>query len=228
MKITIAIDSFKGSLSSLQAGYAAKKGILDVYPDAVVSVCALADGGEGTTLALTEGLDGKLEHITVTGPLGKKVDAFYGVLPDGTAVIEMAAAAGITLINDNERNPLNTTTFGVGELILDAVKKGCRKFIIGIGGSATNDGGIGMLTALGYKFLDAQNKPVSIFGNGLEKIAHIDDTKVYPELKDCTFKIACDVTNPLCGDNGCSAVYGPQKGATPKIISDMDLWLRCF
>ena len=228
MKVTIAIDSFKGSLSSLQAGYAAKKGILDVYPDAVVSVCALADGGEGTTLALTEGLDGKLEHITVTGPLGKKVDAFYGVLPDGTAVIEMAAAAGITLINDNERNPLNTTTFGVGELILDALKKGCRKFIIGIGGSATNDGGIGMLTALGYKFLDAQNKPVSIFGNGLEKIAHIDDTKVYPELKDCTFKIACDVTNPLCGDNGCSAVYGPQKGATPKIISDMDLWLRCF
>ena len=193
MKVTIAIDSFKGSLSSLQAGYAAKKGILDVFPDAVVSVCALADGGEGTTLALTEGLDGKLEHITVTGPLGKKVDAFYGILPDGTAVIEMAAAAGITLINDNERNPLNTTTFGVGELILDA-----------------------------------QNKPVSIFGNGLEKIAHIDDTKVYPELKDCTFKIACDVTNPLCGDNGCSAVYGPQKGATPKIISDMDLWLQRF
>ena len=153
MKITIAIDSFKGSLTSVEAGIAAKCGVLSVYKDATVDVCPLADGGEGTSTALTEGLNGQMQYVDVTGPLGNTVKGFYGIIHDTkTAIIEMAAAAGITLVEENLRNPLNTTTYGVGELILDAAKKGCRNFIIGIGGSATNDGGIGMLTALGFAF----------------------------------------------------------------------------
>ena len=229
MKITIAIDSFKGSISSLQAGYAAKKGILDIYPDAVVSVCTLADGGEGTATALTEDLNGQMQYVDVTGPLGNTVKGFYGIIDESqTAIIEMAAAAGITLVEENLRNPLNTTTYGVGELILDAAKKGCRNFIIGIGGSATNDGGIGMLTALGFAFLDSNGNNVSFYGKGLADIAAIDDSKVNPLLKNCNFKIACDVTNPLCGENGCSAVFGPQKGATEQIVKDMDTWLSNF
>lgn len=229
MNITIAIDSFKGSLTSLEAGFAAKQGILSVYKDASVTVCPLADGGEGTATALTEGLGGKMQYVDVTGPLGTTVKGFYGIIDNNkTAVIEMAAAAGITLVNEDKRNPLNTTTFGVGELILDAIKKGCRNFIIGIGGSATNDGGIGMLTALGFTFLDSNGEKVSIYGKGLADIAEIDNTHINPLLKECTFKIACDVTNPLCGENGCSAVYGPQKGATKEIVKDMDAWLCAF
>lgn len=229
MKITIAIDSFKGSLTSVEAGIAAKCGVLSVYKDATVEVCPLADGGEGTSAALTEGLNGQMQYVDVTGPLGNNVKGFYGIIKEtDTAVIEMAAASGITLVEENLRNPLNTTTYGVGELILDAAKKGCRNFIIGIGGSATNDGGIGMLTALGFAFLDGNGQKVSIYGKGLRDIAVIDDTYINPVIKDCNFKIACDVTNPLCGVNGCSAVYGPQKGATEQIVKDMDTWLSNF
>ena len=229
MKVVVAIDSLKGSMSSLEAGEAIKAGVLNVYPDADVQVRPLADGGEGTVEALGLGMGGKLHTVSVTGPLGGKVDAVYGILSDGkTAVMEMAQAAGLPLIKREERNPLKTTTYGVGEMICDAMEKGCRHFIIGIGGSATNDGGIGMLMALGYEMLDAEGKPVSMFGEGLEKIVEIRKDKVNPLLAECEFRIACDVTNPLCGPEGCSAVYGPQKGATPEIVETMDGWLAKY
>ncbi len=226
MKITIAMDSLKGSLSSLEAGHAAEKGIKRVYPDADISVRALADGGEGTVEALVCTMGGKLQTITVTGPLGKPVSCSYGILSDThTAVIEMSGAAGITLVPKKLRNPMNTTTYGVGEVIRDAIKKGCHRFIVGIGGSATNDGGIGMLQALGYDILDKNGRQVSPYGKGLADIVRITDEHALPKLSQCTFRIACDVANPLCGDNGCSAVYGPQKGASPEIIRNMDRWL---
>ena len=225
MKVVIAIDSFKGSLSSLQAGNAVKEGILQVFADAQIIVKPLADGGEGTVDAFE---DAKAVTVTVTGPLGAPVDAKYCILPKGTAVMEMAAAAGITLVPDAQRNPLNTTTYGVGEMICDAIQKGCRRFIIGIGGSATNDGGIGMLSALGYEFLDCDGNPVARSGKGLKDIAAIGTKNVLPELSECEFRIACDVENPLCGERGCSAIYGPQKGATAAMIADMDNWLASY
>lgn len=227
MKIVIAIDSFKGSLSSVEAGEAAALGIKRVFPEAETVIAPLADGGEGTVEALTSGMTGgEMKKIWVTGPLGDPIQAEYGMLRSArTAVIEIASAAGITLLAPEQRNPLDTTTYGVGEMILDAIRNHCDKFIIGIGGSATNDGGLGMLTALGYQFLDQDGECVGIQGRELEKIVTIHDEHVVPQLKQCTFKIACDVTNPLCGNMGCSAVYGPQKGATPQIIQDMDTWL---
>ena len=226
MKVVVAIDSLKGSLTSLEAGEAIQKGILRAMPDAEVIVRPLADGGEGTVEALTKGMNGRYEKITVTDPLGRPTDAVYGILEDShTAIIEMSAAAGITLIDAKDRNPMNTTTYGVGELIKDAIGKGCRHFFIGIGGSATNDGGIGMLQALGYGMLDAEGKQVSFGAKGLAELVSITDENVLPELKECTFQIACDVKNPLCGEQGCSAVFGPQKGATPDMIAQMDSWL---
>ena len=225
MKIVVAIDSFKGSLSSLQAGSAVKDAVLALNPTAQVVVKPLADGGEGTVDAFEEA---KAVTVTVTGPLYQPVKAKYCILPNGTALMEMAAAAGITLVADNERNPLNTTTYGVGEMICDAIQKGCRRFLIGIGGSATNDGGIGMLTALGYEFLDRDGKAVATCGKGLKDIARIVTDKVLPELAECQFRIACDVENPLCGENGCSAIYGPQKGATPEMVQEMDGWLKRY
>ncbi len=229
MKVTIAIDSFKGSLSTFEAGEAIREGVKRVYPDAMVKICPLADGGEGTVDAIVAGAGGELRTVTVTGPLGKPVKARYGILPkSGTAVMEMSAAAGITLVSDKERNPLNTTTYGVGEMILDAIRQGCRKFVIGIGGSATNDGGIGMLAALGFEFLKADGKPVSLGGRGLGELASICIDKKEPMLDECEFCIACDVKNPLCGESGCSAVYGPQKGATPEMVKTMDAWLASY
>ena len=229
MKVTIAIDSFKGSLSSLDAGYAIRDGIKRVYADADVVVRPLADGGEGTVEALTYGMGGVLEAISVTGPHGRPVSCQYGIIHETkTAIMEMATAAGITLVSGDERNPLKTTTYGVGEMILDAIKKGCRRFIVGIGGSATNDGGIGMLQALGYDFLDADGNSIPHCGAGLESLVSISAEHVIPELKECSFKIACDVTNPLCGPLGASAVYGPQKGATPEIVQMMDGWLANY
>ena len=229
MKAVVAIDSFKGSLTSLQAGDAVREGILRVFHDAVVQVRPLADGGEGTVEALTVGMGGALQTVTVTGPLGEKAEAQYGILADGrTAILEMSAAAGITMVPDEKRDPLCTTTYGVGELIRDAIGKGCRRFIVGIGGSATNDGGVGMLQALGYGMLDAGGRQIPFGAQGLEKLVRITDTGVLPELKECSFKIACDVTNPLCGERGCSAVYGPQKGATPSMIPQMDKWLADY
>ena len=213
MKVVVAIDSFKGSLSSLEAGNAAKAGILNAVPESEVIVCPLADGGEGTVNALTLGMGGHLETVAVTGPIGAPVDCTYGIIENSkTAIIEMAGAAGITLIPPERRNPLFTTTYGVGEVIKDAILKGCRHFIIGIGGSATNDGGIGMLQALGFELSDQNGQPVPHGANGLKVLAKISDRNVLPELKDCRFRIACDVKNPLCGKTGASAVYGPQNG----------------
>lgn len=229
MKVVVAIDSLKGSLSSLEAGSAISEGIHRAVDDAQVIVRPLADGGEGTVEALAHGMDGRIEKIKVTGPLGESVEAAYGIIDKSkTAIIEMSAAAGITLVKEEERNPLNTTTYGVGELICDAINKGCRNFIVGIGGSATNDGGIGMLQALGYEFLDAHNMQVPLGAKGLAVIEKISDEHVIHELKECKFKIACDVTNTLCGEQGCSAIFGPQKGATPTMIMQMDKWLAYY
>lgn len=229
MKVVVAVDSFKGSLSSLEAGEAIKIGILKAIPDAKVEVRPLADGGEGTVEALALGMGGKLESVEVTGPLGDKVNCLYGIIEESnTAIIEMSGAAGITLVPDAKRNPLHTTTYGVGEVIKDAIFKGCRHFIVGIGGSATNDGGIGMLQALGYGMLDKDGNQVSFGAKGLKDIETITDDHVIPELKECSFRVACDVTNTLCGEFGCSAVFGPQKGADKAMIFQMDEWLAYY
>lgn len=229
MEIVVAIDSFKGSLTSLEAGQAIRLGLLNACPDARITVMPLADGGEGTVEALTLGMGGALQKVEVTGPLGQPVTAQYGILQDKkTAILEMASAAGITLVPEDQRSPLHTTTYGVGEIILAAIHKGCRRFIVGIGGSATNDGGLGMLQALGYRMLDANGAPVPYGAVGLAALATIDDSQIPPELGECTFRIACDVTNPLCGETGCSAIFGPQKGATPDDVTRMDDWMRHY
>lgn len=229
MKAVIAIDSLKGSLSSIEAGQAIAEGIKKADAKADVVIRPLADGGEGTVEALVCGMNGTLQHVKVTGPLGDPVVCEYGIIDETkTAVIEMSGAAGITLVPDTKKNPLYTTTYGVGEVIRDAIEKGCRRFIVGIGGSATNDGGIGMLQALGYGFLNKDGQQVPFGAIGLKELETITDTYVLPELAECEFKIACDVTNPLCGENGCSAVYGPQKGADPSMIMEMDKWLRYY
>lgn len=229
MNITIAIDSFKGSLSSMEAGQAVAEGIRRVMPSAEIRIRPLADGGEGTTEALTAGLGGELKSLTVTGPLGRPVTASYGLIRERKmAVLEMASAAGLTLISQEERNPLEATTYGVGEMIRDAIGEGCRHFLVGIGGSATNDGGTGMLSALGFQFLDSEGHPIPLGAKGLENLARISAENARPELSQCSFHIACDVTNPLCGENGCSAVYGPQKGADPEMIRQMDQWMERY
>ncbi len=229
MKITVAIDSMKGSLSTFQSGDAIREGICRVIPDAEVTVCPIADGGEGTVDAIVSATGGEWIEKTVKNPLGRPVLAKYGMnIKTQTAIIEMAAASGITLISESERNPLHTTTYGVGELILDAIQKGCRKFVIGIGGSATNDGGIGMLQALGFEFLDEKGEQVPYGAKGLSKIVKIRTENTIKELSECTFSVACDVTNPLCGELGASAVYGPQKGATPEMVQQMDEWLENY
>lgn len=227
MKVIIAIDSFKGSLSSMAAGKIASDSIKNIFPSAEIKVYPLADGGEGTVDALTDGLNGEIVNVEVTGPLGSKVPSRYGKI-NQTAIIEMADAAGLPLVPENERNPLNTTTYGLGELILKAAEDGCRDFIIGIGGSATNDCGLGMLTALGFEFRESHGFKSGVLGHDLQNIFEIDTSKFNEIIKDCHFKIACDVNNPLTGANGCSAIYGPQKGATPEIIADMDKWIANF
>lgn len=230
MKVVIAIDSFKGSMTSLQAGEAAKRGILRVFPESETVVSSLADGGEGTVEALTLGMGGELQNVMVKGPLGVPVNAVYGIVERKTkiAIMEIAQAAGITLLPKEKLNPLTTTTFGVGEMILDAIEKGCRNFIIGIGGSATNDGGAGMLQALGFEMCDKDGNEISLGAVGLKDLELIGKEHVIPELRECQFQIACDVTNPLCGPQGCSAVYGPQKGADAEMIRQMDAWLSNY
>ena len=213
----------------MEAGNAIRTGIHRVYPDALVEVRPLADGGEGTVDALAAGMNGVIHEISVTGPLDEPVTARYGIIESThTAIMEMSQAAGITLVPAEKRNPLFTTTYGVGEMIRDAIGKGCRRFIMGIGGSATNDGGVGMLQALGYDFLDKEGKQVPYGAQGLELLKTVSGENVLPELADCQFYIACDVTNKLCGDRGCSAVYGPQKGADPEMIRQMDRWLERY
>lgn len=227
MKITIAIDSFKGSLSSIEAGSAASLGIKRVLPSADITILPIADGGEGTVNALVSGLGGKLQHAIVTGPIGDKIDATYGIIND-TAIIEMAEAAGLNLVPSNKRNPMYTTTYGLGELIKDAYENGCTKYIIGIGGSATNDGGAGMLQALGFKLTDANNDDISYGASGLSVLHNISDSEVPAYLKECQFDVACDVTNPLFGPNGCSMIFAPQKGASNEEILLMDSYMKSY
>ncbi|BBH27133.1 glycerate kinase [Intestinibaculum porci] len=229
MKVVTAIDSFKGSLTSLEAGHGVETGFKRVDSAIEVNVRPLADGGEGTVDALTEGMHGDKVYVQVTGPLGDKVNCPYGIIAESqTAIIEMSGAAGITLIPRNQLDPMKATTYGVGEVIKDAIKRGCRRFLIGIGGSATNDGGVGMLMALGYDFLDAQGQPIALGAQGLKDLDHIETSHVLPALQECSFKIACDVTNPLCGAQGASAIYGPQKGATSAQVLEMDGWLAHY
>ena len=225
MKVVIAIDSFKGSLSSLEAGEAVREGVLKADGSAKVVIRPLADGGEGTVDALAIGLGGEMIEAEVTGPLCEPVKAKYCIVKGSSAVIEMAQAAGLPLVPAELRDPLFTTTYGVGELILDAIRRGCRSFIVGIGGSATNDGGTGMLSALGFEFLDKNGEKIALGARGLEALASVSAGNVIPELRECSFRVACDVNNPLCGERGCSAVYGPQKGATPESVKIMDGWL---
>ena len=225
-KIVVAMDSFKGSLTSLEAVNAVRDGILERYPDFDVQIFPVADGGEGTVEALTFGKEHvQTRTISVTGPIGTEVSAGYTIYEQAgekTAVLEMAQAAGLPLVPEERRNPMHTTTYGVGEMIRDAITCGCRKFILGIGGSATNDAGIGMLQALGFHFLDATGREVGYGAEGLAHVRAITTEDVLSELASCTFQIACDVTNPLVGAQGCSAVFAPQKGADAKMVQEMD------
>ena len=222
MKILIAPDSFKGSATSLRAAEAIGKGVHVVFPDADLIKIPVADGGEGTVEALTDSMNGEIIHKAVNGPLGEVVDAEYGILPGEVAVIEMASASGLPLVPDNKRNPLITSTYGTGQLILDALNRGCKEIILGIGGSATNDGGTGMARALGYQFLDSSGNELAEGGGSLVNLAEIDDSEVDDSIFETKFFIACDVTNPLTGLEGASHIYGAQKGASPKDIEVLD------
>lgn len=229
MKVVIAIDSLKGSLSSMEAGLAIKEGILKSKPDADIIVKPLADGGEGTTDALIEGLNGERINLTVTGPMGTPVSCYYGYLKESaTAIMEMASASGITLVPSDQKNPLVATTYGVGEMINHAIEMGCHNFIIGIGGSATNDGGIGMLKALGFEFLDKDGNDAGEGGQALSRITSVNKRNVNSKLSNCHFKVACDVNNPLCGKNGATYIYGPQKGVTDDIKESLDQGMASF
>jgi len=226
MKIILAPDSFKGSLTAPEAAEAMAKGVHNALPEAEAIVVPLADGGEGTAESLVAATNGSMIKVIVTGPLGKPVEAAYGILGDGkTCVIEMAQASGICLIQHNERDPLKATTYGTGELIKSALDKGLRKFILAVGGSATNDGGIGMLQALGMKLLDAKDKQVRFGGEELVRIERIDDRDFDSRIADSEFLIATDVQNPLVGADGASHVFGPQKGATLEIAELLDTHL---
>ena len=240
LKVVFAIDKMKGCLSSLECGEAAAKGLMRAIPTASYEVRPLADGGEGTVQAVTQGCNGRFEYVKATGPLGKKVDARYGIIDkeeDGnsikTAVIEISSVAGLTLISAIKKDPIKTTTYGVGEIINDALKKGCTNFIVGLGGSATNDAGIGMLQALGATFYDEKGKILEgdngyLTGGDLELITRISPEHFNPALRNCKFRIACDVNNPLCGENGASKIFGPQKGLFDSEIEHMDKWMLNF
>jgi glycerate kinase len=223
MKILIAPDKFKGSLSAFEVADNIEKGILKVFPKAIVVKVPMADGGEGTVESLVDATGGKIIKTNVKDPLFRDIESFYGILGDGkTAVIEMAAASGLYLLKDYERNPMITTTYGTGQLIKDALDRGCRRFIIAIGGSATNDGGAGMATVLGVKFYDKDGIEIGLGGGELSKIYSIDTSNIDDRLKECEFIVACDVANPLIGENGASRVYGPQKGATKEMVEVLD------
>lgn len=223
MKFVIAPDSFKGSLTALEVADSIEKGIQRVFNDSIIEKIPMADGGEGTVQSLVDSTGGKIIDVIVKGPTLKEVNAFYGILGDGkTAVIEMAAASGLPLISKEERNPMATTTFGTGELIKDALDKGCRNIIIGLGGSATNDGGAGMLKALGVKFHDNKGRDLGPGGGSLGNLSTIDISGMDVRIKECTITAACDVDNPLCGQEGASHVFGPQKGADEIMVEVLD------
>ena len=229
MKIVVAPDSFKGSVSALEAANAIAQGLQRVFPDADIDKIPMADGGEGTVQSLVDATGGHLRTQRVLAPLGNAVDAQFGILADSeTAVIEMASASGLTLVAPHERNPLRTTTYGTGQLIHAALEAGCRRLIIGIGGSATNDGGAGMAEALGIRLLDKEGKQIPRGGGGLGRLASIDVSGLHPAVAETETVVACDVNNPLTGPDGASHVYGPQKGATPEMIEILDAYLARF
>ncbi|MGP1486031.1 MAG: glycerate kinase family protein [Campylobacter sp.] len=225
MKILVAIDSFKGSLSSLEAGLAIKQGVKNLCDEVVIK--PIADGGEGSVEALADALQAEFVEVIVENPLGEKVLARYALKGD-LAVLEMASACGLTLIEKHRRNPMITSTFGFGQMILHAISKGAKKFIIGIGGSATNDAGMGMLCALGYEFYDENGNLLEGKGENLIKVTKISQVNAISQLKECEFLIACDVDNPLFGKNGAAYVYGPQKGADEAMVKALDAGLISF
>ncbi|MDK2866328.1 MAG: glycerate 2-kinase [Clostridiales bacterium] len=227
-KIIIASDSFKGSLSTIQVAEAVACGVRRVYPDAVIKTFPVADGGEGTLDSILSAGDGERVTTAVHDPLGRIIQADYGILKDGAAMIEMATASGLTRLTANERNPMIASTYGTGELILDALNRGCRKFYIGIGGSATNDGGAGMARALGVKCLDAEGNELPPGGAALRNLHRIDIGNMDDRIAESEFTVLSDVDNPLCGIKGASCVYGQQKGATEEMIADLDRALYQF
>ncbi|HGH6007755.1 TPA: glycerate kinase [Vibrio cholerae] len=223
MKVVIAPDSFKESLTAKQVCDSIQTGLARIWHDAKFVAIPVADGGEGTVQSLVDATQGRLVEVKVMGPQGKRVEAFYGMLGDNqTAVIEMAAASGLHHVPLAQRDPKLTTSFGTGELIRHALDQGVTKLIIGLGGSATNDGGVGMLAALGARFTNADGEPIQLTGGGLRELTHIDLQDFDPRLQHCDILVACDVNNPLCGDKGASAVFGPQKGATPEDVQLLD------
>ncbi len=229
MNIVIAPDSFKGSLNALAVATALEQGVRRVDPLIRTNLVPMADGGEGTVAALVKAVGGKVIAQRVTGPLGEPVDGYFGLLGDGeTGVIEMAAASGLPLLPKERRNPLFTTTYGTGELIKAALDHGARRLIIGIGGSATNDGGAGMAAALGIKLLDSSGKDIPFGGGSLHRLQLIDVSGLDSRIAATDIRVACDVSNPLCGPNGASAVYGPQKGATPEMVELLDKNLEYY
>lgn len=228
-KVVIAVDSFKGCLTSTQVAEAIFEGIRRESPTCEVNILPIADGGEGTMAVLVEALDGELFTVQVKNPLGRDIDAQYGYIAHRQlAVIELAQASGLTLLTLEERNPLITSTFGVGQLIRSAYEKGCREFIIGLGGSATNDGGMGMLRGLGYRFYDVDGEELQGVGKDLSQVFSMSDDDVDPGLFSCRFTIACDVTNPFSGSEGAAYVYAPQKGATFEMVQELDFGLAHF
>lgn len=229
MKIVIAPQSFKGSVSALVAAKAIERGVLAAAPEAETVIMPVADGGDGTLDALVDSTGGQVFHSNVTGPLGQPVLAAWGVMGDGlTAVVEMARASGLALVPPRQRDPRTTTTHGTGQIIMEALERGFTRIIVGLGGSATNDGGAGMASALGVQFLDAEGRPLPLGGAALARLARIDSTNIEPRLGGASIVGATDVTNPLCGPDGASAVYGPQKGASPEVVVQLDTALENF
>lgn len=229
MKIVIAPQSFKGSVMALTAAEAIERGVRRASPEAETVLVPVADGGDGTLEVLVNSTGGEIFRSIVTGPLGHAVEALWGVMGDGsTAVIEMARASGLAMVPHRRRNPRTTTTFGTGEIIREALDRGYERIIVGMGGSATNDAGMGMATALGARFLDEQGKPLPKGGSALARLHSIDITSLHQRLREVTIIGATDVTNPLCGPTGASAIYGPQKGATPEIVAELDAALARF
>ncbi|MBN6065638.1 glycerate kinase [Aggregatibacter actinomycetemcomitans] len=229
MKIIIAPDSFKESLTALEVASAIEAGFKRIFPNAEYIKLPMADGGEGTVQSLVDATGGKLVECDVVAPLGNTVQSFFGLSGDGkTAIIEMAAASGLHLVAPEQRNPLHTTSYGTGELIKRALDLGVQHIILGIGGSATNDGGVGMLQALGIRFFNAQQQDIGYGGAALAQIARIDMAALDPRLAHVRIEVACDVNNPLCGERGASAIFGPQKGATPEMVAQLDAALAHF
>ena len=229
MRIVVAPQALKGSLTAAEVGQAITLGVQRVYPRAETVMIPVADGGEGTVQTLVDATGGEIVEQTVTGPLGTQVTAFFGLLGDGeTAAIEMASCAGLPLVPLEQRDPRITTTYGVGELLLACIERGRRRFILGIGGSATNDGGAGMMQALGASLLTEQNSEIARGGAALTTLYRIASERLDPRLQECQIEVACDVTNPLCGSTGATAVYGPQKGATPAMIGELDAALDSY